>query len=142
MRTQIRGRILIHASSTVKRQEREAEAVAGYRLDELDTGKLVGSVEIVGCVPFKEEMAEEMRPSGSYGGEWQPAQFSWVLRNPARLRTPVEFKGKLGFFDVPDSMIPRAITRDLWPGVPGGGLERARRRRAGDCLSGHGHAPG
>jgi len=104
-RTHFRGRVLIHASLHL---EHEAAVYAGFSLDALVTGALLGSVVIVGCVPFKPEMTDEMRPSGSYLSSWQPGHFAWVLRNPARFRTPVPFRGRLGFFDVPENVIGSA----------------------------------
>jgi hypothetical protein len=101
-RTRFHGRILIHASL---RLEPAAVAVAGFLPDELVRGALIGSVEIVGCVPLTPEMADEMRPSGSFLSPWQPELFAWVLRDPARLRQPVPFRGRLGFFDVPENVI-------------------------------------
>jgi hypothetical protein len=104
-RTHFRGRVLIHASLHL---EHEAAVYAGFSPDALVTGALLGSVEIVGCVPFKPEMAAEMRPSGSFLSPWEPDHFAWVLRNPARFRTPVPFGGRLGFFDVPENVIGSA----------------------------------
>lgn len=57
-------------------------------------GCIVGSVEIVDCVTS--------HPSAFFVG-----RYGFVLRDPVALPKPIPFKGALGFFDVPDSILPR-----------------------------------
>lgn len=57
-------------------------------------GCLVGTIEIVGCVT--------KHPSAFFVGK-----YGFVLRNPIAFDKPIPFKGALGFFDVPNEVLPR-----------------------------------
>jgi len=92
--TKVRGRILIHASKSMTRQEYEDAAWFAYECRrvhlpdcwpvDLPRGCIVGSVEIVDCV--------QQWDSPWFGGPW-----GFVLRNPQPLQvTPC--RGALGFF--------------------------------------------
>jgi len=110
--TKVRGRVLIHAAKGMTRAEHE-DAIAfavdairakpkagaktttlrelGFAFDDLQRGGIVGSVEIVDCVSKSDS-------------PWFMGEFGFVLRDPQMLPfTP--WKGRLGFFDVPDSAL-------------------------------------
>lgn len=93
MRTHYRGRILIQAS--LKVEEDEARELK-LDPDELSTGAIVGSVEIVDCI------------RGSKSKWANRGQWHWLLKNPRVLAKPIPFKGKLGFIRVPDRLLRRA----------------------------------
>jgi len=57
-------------------------------------GYVVGTVEIIGCV-------QNSRSRWALPGWWH-----WELADPRALRSPFEFTGKLGWFEVPDSWLP------------------------------------
>lgn len=101
--TNIRGRIWIHAGQTVERSEAE---LAGLDHTTLTRGALVGTLELIGCSPFTPEMADEMRHSRAYFGDWEPDLFAWEVVRPRRIDEPVPWKGSLGWFAVPDSLTP------------------------------------
>lgn len=98
--TRVRGRVLIHASKGMSRDEYEdgigfAQAVAheagrvlrAPTIEEITRGGIVGSVEIVDCV--------QRHPS-----RWFFGRYGFVLRDPQVL--PFQpLKGRLGFFEVP-----------------------------------------
>ena len=90
MRTHYRGRIFIQAS--LKVEEHEARELK-LDPDELSTGAIVGSVEIVDCI------------RGSKSKWANRGQWHWVLKNPRVLAKPIPFKGKLGFIRVPDRLL-------------------------------------
>lgn len=103
-RTNMRGRVLIHASKGMTRDEYEDAddplwATGGLTIklppfEDLERGGIVGSVEIVDCV--------RQSDSPWYQGEW-----GFVLRNP-KLLSFRPLRGALGFFDVPDDVITGA----------------------------------
>ena len=96
MRTHYRGRILIQASLKVEKDEaRELKLDP----DELSTGAIVGSVEIVDCI------------RGSKSKWANRGQWHWVLNNPRILAKPIPFKGALGFIRVPDRILRGARFR-------------------------------
>jgi hypothetical protein len=76
MRTHYRGRIFIQAS--LKVEEDEAGELK-LDPDELSTGAIVGSVEIVDCV------------RGSKSKWANRGQWHWVLKNPRVLAKPIPF---------------------------------------------------
>lgn len=106
--TKFRGRILIHASKGMTRDEHEDAIVfavaaikadprnteatrrttlrdLGFAFDDLPRGGIVGSVEIVGCV------TDSTSP-------WFVGRYGFVLRDPQPLPfTP--WRGQLGLFD-------------------------------------------
>jgi hypothetical protein len=97
--TKVRGRVLIHAAKANDHESyNDACAVAsraGITTMPIESyferGGIIGSVEIVDCV--------ESSPS-----PWFFGRYGFVLRNPRPLPF-VPFKGSLGFFEVPDSLI-------------------------------------
>lgn len=112
--TKYRGRILVHASKGMTRDEHEDAidfAVAamranpggtrkttlrelGFEFDALLRGGIIGSVEIVDCVTATDS-------------PWFVGTHGFVLRDPQPLPfTP--WKGRLGFFDVPESELVKA----------------------------------
>src|ERR1700687_2358188 len=79
MRTHYRGQILIQASLQIEREEARKLKLDP---DELRTGAIVGSVEIVDCVRnFKSKWAVR--------GQWH-----WILKNPRALTRPIPLKGE------------------------------------------------
>lgn len=98
--TKFRGRILVHASRGMTREEWEdgfcTANCVGIDLmfpvfEALPRGGVVGSVEIVDCV-------------ASSDSPWFGGPFGFVLRDP-QPRPFVPYKGRLGFFDIPDHVL-------------------------------------
>ncbi len=103
-RPAFRGRFLIHAAKGCTRDEYQAAcdlvaeincikglAIRVPPLSELERGGIVGVVEAVDCV-------------SAHSSPWFMGSFGLVLRNARRLPfTP--YKGQLGFFDVPTSLV-------------------------------------
>ena len=100
--TNFRGRVLIHASKGMTRDEwddawyfyanifdsPETEFMKRLTFHNIERGGIVGSVEIVDCVT-------------RYDSSWFMGIYGFVLRNPIVL--PFRpCRGALGFFDVPD----------------------------------------
>jgi hypothetical protein len=95
-RTHFRGPILIQVSLKI---EREEALKLKLDPDNLPTGVIVGSVEIVDCV----------RNSRS---KWANARhWHWLLENPRALMKPILFKGALGFPRVPGRLLKNARFR-------------------------------
>lgn len=110
--TKYRGRILIHASKGMTRAEHEdaihfaVHAIRadprnaggkqitlrelGFDFDALQRGGIIGSVEIADCVT-------------SSASPWFVGRYGFLLRDPQPLPF-VPMKGRLGFFDVPESV--------------------------------------
>ena len=89
-RTHYRGRILIQASLKTERQE---ASKLKLNPDDLPTGMIVGSVEIVDCV-------RNSTRKWAIRGQWH-----WILKNPRYLAKPIPFKGALGFVRIPPPLL-------------------------------------
>lgn len=119
--TKFRGRFLVHASKGMTRAEHEdalAFAVAavradprnagvtetrtlrelGFAFDALERGGIIGSVELVDCVSESASL-------------WFVGEFGFVLRDPQPLPF-APWKGRLGFFDVPEHLMTTNATKD------------------------------
>jgi hypothetical protein len=117
--TPVRGRVLIHASKGMTANEwadawEYAEGAVGPEdiphCNQIKRGGIIGSVEIVACVPRDES-------------QWFEGPFGFVLRNPA----PLPFfpcPGRLGFFDAP--ALPYQVCRvcGCWDGDCSGCIAR------------------
>ena len=97
-KTNIRGRVAVHAgkrkltlaSTTVVLVPREGEA--------LHYGAVLGTVEIVDCLPVEEIMhtlTERERALGDY----TPGRWAWVLKNPVMFDIPIPASGKQGWWN-------------------------------------------
>ncbi|EPS1221628.1 ASCH domain-containing protein [Burkholderia cenocepacia] len=105
--TSYRGPLLIHASKGMTRAEYETAMrfaiVAGATYEELQRfddsvrGGIVGVVDLFDCVP-PSRRSSPWHIEGSYG---------FALRN-ARPLPFIPYTGRLGIFDVPDSILRRA----------------------------------
>ena len=90
--TSFRGRICVHAS--VKPDL--GPEVLRLRLSRHQThyGAVIGTVEIIDCV-------RGSKSPWALRGMWH-----WVLSDARPLRRPIPVAGKLGFFEVPDELLP------------------------------------
>jgi hypothetical protein len=103
--TRFRGRVLIHAASTMTHHEwlsairfahfecavPKVALQQGCEFDQLQRGGLIGSVEIVDCVSDSES-------------SWFVGDHGFVLRD-ARKSPFVPLKGRLGFFEVSNDAV-------------------------------------
>lgn len=105
-RTHIRGRVAVHAGkldevrATKNLSSNDFWALMaeiGGKTD-LPRGAVVGTVEIVDCVPV-EEIIHTLSERERLLGDYSPGRFAWVLRNPVAFSTPVPAKGKQGWWN-------------------------------------------
>ena len=87
-KTKIRGRVLIHASKQI---DEEAVRLHGLENVHMNTGCIVGSVEIVDCVAQSES-------------RWFTGKYGFVLKHPQKI-TPFKYKGQLNFFNVAEDIL-------------------------------------
>lgn len=104
--TKFRGRFLVHAAKGMTRDEWQdavhfaqfrcgvaAEKLEEFcRFDKLQRGGFIGSVELV-------DSLDHSRSS------WYMGEKGFLLRDPKPLPF-IPYAGKLGFFDVPSSLVP------------------------------------
>ncbi|MCW5851350.1 MAG: ASCH domain-containing protein [Anaerolineae bacterium] len=124
-RTNVRGRILIHASRSMEYSDEEAAEVCREYCVEppptFDRGGVIGSIEIVDCVTDHES-------------SWFEGEYGFVLSDPQ----PLPFypcSGRVGFFDVDlaaEAAPPPTPTEAKPPRKPG--QKRRTRPRSPDDI--------
>lgn len=112
-RTSIRGRVAVHAGKKIIKNhdlfaaihEAQGKDPERYRGSALyytehgvgDFGAVVGTVEIVDCVPV-EEIADKLTPLERLLGDYTPGRFAYVLKSPVKFDTPVPARGQQGWW--------------------------------------------
>jgi hypothetical protein len=94
--TKVRGVVAVQASKTIDKEAHYWLTQEGHQLppiEELETGKIVGLIEITDSV-------------NNHPSYWKQLDtIGYVLKNPIKLKEPIEYKGQLGFFKVNDETI-------------------------------------
>ncbi len=93
--TNYRGRLAIHAG---KRVDKAAADEAGYSLEELPRGAVLGTVELVCVHEMTNELLQEASGSEKAWGVWEQGRFAWYLGSVLRFPQPVQAKGSLGLW--------------------------------------------
>ena len=91
-RTNIRGRVAI----LEKEYERGIENLK--RATELVYGAVLGTVEIVDCVPV-EALIGKLSEREKVLGDYTPGRFAWVLKNPIMFDKAIPARGKQGWWN-------------------------------------------
>lgn len=111
-----RGQLLIHASKSRRwldgldvDQADELACAARARgvvdIDaELGWGEIVGIVDLYACVDVAG--AAELDPKGT---AWHAGPYCFMLRNARKFVRGIPFRGSLGLFNVPRSLVAEAI---------------------------------
>lgn len=114
-----RGPLVLHAAKRFGPDERdicddvpfrEVLASAGIlRPSDLPLGALVGVVRVVYCTKtetFGADLFEHGRLSAQEHafGNYGPGRWAWITEGAKRFAVPIPWKGKQGFFDVPDDV--------------------------------------
>ncbi len=111
--TSYRGVLGIHAAKYWPKENQELCREEPFRsalakAGQLPLGALIGTVELVMCVPtevfsgFTPVKIEE--PELSFG-DYSPGRFAWLNGNPVQFTLPIAYRGSQGFFEVPDSLL-------------------------------------
>lgn len=95
--THYRGRLAIHASQTIERDN-----CLLHDLDpvNLETGGLVGTVELVDVVLLDEATYTEHRDDHLAGRRYREGLYGWILAHPERLPQMVPARGRTNLFNV------------------------------------------
>lgn len=109
-RTHIRGRVAVHAGKKkINAQEAYMDALVEGRGNEHayhlcrthrpeEYGAVIGTVEIVDCVPV-EEIVNSISPLERALGDYSPGRFAWVLKNPIMFPKPIPARGNQGWWN-------------------------------------------
>ena len=112
--TKYRGRVLVHAAakswgwsqvlsyiSDEMAWELHKNEASRRWLEGLDTGAIIGSVEIVDCIMNHPSIWAEKSDEDLLGWRKKPT-YNWVLAHPIRFPEPIPIKGRLSFWDYPN----------------------------------------
>ena len=97
-RTHIRGRVAVHAAKGNPQFVTLAVDMALPETMKLHYGAVLGTVEIVDCVPVDDligKLSERERVLGDY----TPGRFAWVLKNPVMFDRPIPARGFQGWWN-------------------------------------------
>lgn len=107
-RTNIRGRVAVHAGkmgiskATKDLTDREFWDLVGEvgkdTWTDFPRGVVLGTVEIVDCVPV-EEIAATLTERERLLGDYSPGRWAWVLQNPVIFPTPIPARGMQGWWN-------------------------------------------
>jgi hypothetical protein len=109
--THVRGRIAIHAAKKPLRsilrefpQLKMSLMLCGVREHELAFGAIIGTVEIVHCLPTALVRRADWQLCW---GDYTLGRWAFELLSPIRFETPIPYIGRQGFFNVPDDLVAR-----------------------------------
>ena len=103
-KTDYRGKIYIHASSTrIPKEYRNNKDVANLvDFNKLNFGNIICSCDLVDCVLMTEEFIEEIKKNNIeyICGFYEKGRYAWILDNIKVLDKPIPAKGHLGIWDL------------------------------------------
>lgn len=122
-RTSIRGRVAVHAGKLPIDKSSAAERKTAERLRvreeqrrgepwDYPLGAVVGTVEIVDCVPV-EEVRETLTEWDRILGDYSAGRFAWVLKDPIMFDEPVPARGQQGVWNWEDQHETETSSADL-----------------------------
>jgi hypothetical protein len=93
--TEFRGPFFIHAGKKIDTGSALHFLGSGIEFPErFETGAIVGAAVLTNCTRVQRS-------------DWhQHGQFGFYVESPILFKKPVPWRGKLGFFDVPDTAVP------------------------------------
>ena len=97
-RTNIRGRVAVHAGKGKPPSISLAASLALPKSPVLHYGAVLGTVEIVDCLPV-EEIIHTLTARERALGDYSPGRFAWVLKNPVMFSAPIPASGKQGWWN-------------------------------------------
>lgn len=106
--TDYRGPLAIHAAQRWTREERDFWASAHGVPAILPLGAIVAVVNLSDVRPT-EELEPTITPLERRFGNYEAGRFGWILTDIRALPVPVPFKGRQGFFNVPDELLKGGI---------------------------------
>lgn len=100
--TNFRGKFLIHASKNVNKERCKS---LGIDHTKLDTGAIIGGAILYDAKKYDNKI-QLMRDKNSHYADTNIFNFfMYGFKNAYRLKRPIQFSGKLGFFEVDDSIL-------------------------------------
>ncbi|MDE2106620.1 MAG: ASCH domain-containing protein [Patescibacteria group bacterium] len=103
--TKQRGIVAVHSSAKLERAEMKSAcdllmqicipfSARRFQDEKFPTGSILGTVEIVDCVAESDSL-------------WFFGKYGFVLQNPVAFDVPIPCRGALGFWNVPENILPQ-----------------------------------
>lgn len=129
--TNVRGPVAIHAAKKKDSEARWlstefpfADALDGTEFNDLPFGCLLGTVQLVDCIPTEVAYPDNWDHGRNdfYFGNFEPGRWAWKCESPTMLSDPIPYKGAQGFFEVPDELFRHVdpVLAEKWIDSPGG----------------------
>ena len=97
-RTNVRGRVAVHAGKAKDVLIPRPVELIIPKSTVLHYGAVLGTVEIVDCVPV-EALIGKLSERERVLGDYTPGRFAWVLKNPVMFDRPIPARGFQGWWN-------------------------------------------
>ena len=111
--TKFRGEFLVHAAKNVLTEDCKRLKISP---EEIVTGAIIGKVNLVDVKKYEsdKELNRDKKKHHSVSDNTKN-KYGFILENPKKLRVPIEYKGKLNFFEFhPDEIKNNEVKLDLF----------------------------
>lgn len=103
-KTNYRGKIYIHASSTKipKASKENAELMKLTANADMDFGNIICSADLVDCIEMTDSYIKnlkEINHNEFVSGIYEVGRYAWILENVEVLGKPIKAKGRLGLWE-------------------------------------------
>ena len=103
-KTNYRGRLYIHASSTTipKDYRENKELMSLVDINKLNYGNIICFCELTDCIEMTCNFIEEIRKNRTecISGVYAPGRYAWILKDIVALDQPIPAKGHLGIWEL------------------------------------------
>mgnify|MGYP001372633695 FL=1 len=111
--TKFRGEFLVHAAKNVLTEDCKRLKISPK---EIATGAIIGKVNLVDVKKYEsdKELNKDKKKHHSVSDNTKN-KYGFILENPKKLRVPIEYMGKLNFFEFhPDEIKNNEVKLDLF----------------------------
>jgi activating signal cointegrator 1 len=127
--TDYRGLLAIHATKKLVKTIDDAlleilqDEFGGHWALDLPTGAIVGVLELIACKPILTPWSEAS--DDFHCGDFSLGRFAWERGAFRLLSEPLPYKGRQGFFDVPDTLLGGATVNTVAPLITDESMKQA-----------------
>ena len=111
--TKFRGEFLVHAAKNVLTEDCKRLKISP---EGISTGAIIGKVNLVDVKKYEsdKELNRDKKKHHSVSNNTKN-KYGFILENPKKLRVPIEYTGKLNFFEFhPDEIKNNEVKLDLF----------------------------
>ena len=111
--TKFRGEFLVHAAKNILEEDCKRMKISS---ETMVTGAIIGKVNLVDVKKYNSDKElDEDRKKHHAETNFTKNKYGFILEDPKKLRVPIEYSGKLNFFEFhPDEIKNNEIKIDLF----------------------------